>query len=135
MRKRRLAGVMVAAAAIGTFTTCSDNGAGPGGGVSLAGTSYTFVSGIFAGFPATGTGSLAFTDTTFTANIHITFPIDSALVLAGGYGTKGDSIYLRPASPPDTIPGTYAVRGAQRDTLQLNLAFAGSALVTIWRKL
>lgn len=136
MRRKRLTGVIVAAAAaIGTFTACSDSGAGPGGGGSLAGTSYAFVSGFVGPLPATGTGSLAFTDTAFTADLHITAPLTVDTALAGGYQTKGDSIYLRPPSPAAPIPGTYAVRGALRDTLQLNLAFAGSTLATTWRKL
>lgn len=134
MRSARLAVVTLGAAAVIAAVACSsDNGTGPGS-VDLSG-NYELVNLFFGGVPTTATGTLALTTNTFAANIHVTAPSDTMIVLGGQYVTTGsDSIYLTPPTPYPQIPGTYALNAA-KDTLVLNLSFSGSSLTTAWHKL
>jgi hypothetical protein len=138
MRKIRLAAVALAATVVfGVPTACSDSGTGPSGTVSLAG-NYSLVSLFFGGIPTTATGTLVFTSTTFSTNIHVTAPVDSTLILAGGYAanhtSSGDSIYLTLPGGLGTAPGTFLIAGTLSDTLVLSLSLSGSSLVTTWYK-
>lgn len=145
MRKIRLAAVALAATvAIGVPTACSDSGSGPDSGVNLAGT-YTLVSLLLGGvLPAPGsTGTLVFTSSSFNADITVVSPNplvvpDTTLVLFGTYSAKhtpsGDSIYLVLPGAFGTIAGTFAIEGAQQDTLVLNLATPLGALGSTWYK-
>jgi hypothetical protein len=133
MRRARWGLVAVATAAVIVAVACSDNGTGPGGSVDLSG-NYSLVNLFFGGVPTTATGTLALTSSTFAANIHVTAPSDTMIVLGGQYVTKGtDSIYLTPPQPFPQIPGTYALNAA-KDTLVLNLSFSGTSLTTAWHK-
>jgi hypothetical protein len=137
MRLRRLAAVALATSlAFGVPTACSDSGTGAGGTVDLAG-NYDLVSLFFSGLPTTATGTLAFTSTSFSTNIHVTAPVDSTIILAGGYTAKhtsfGDSIYLT-LGGLGTAPGTFLIAGTAQDTLVLSLSLSGSSLVTTWHK-
>jgi len=145
MRKMRLATVALAATvAFGVPTACSDSGSGPGGGVNLAGT-YTLVSLVLGGLlPAPGsTGTLVFTSSSFNADLTVVSPDtllvpDTTIVLLGTYSARhtssGDSIYLVLPGALGTIPGTFAVRGVQQDTLVLNLATPLGTLGSTWHK-
>jgi len=138
MRKLRLATVALATTvAFGATTACSDSGTGAGGTVSLAG-NYDLVSLFFSGIPTTATGTLVFTSNTFSTNIHVTAPVDSTLILAGGYTAKhtssADSIYLTLPAGLGTAPGTFLIAGSLQDTLVLSLSLGGSSLVTTWHK-
>jgi len=137
MRKNRLAVVALAATvAFGGLTACSDSGTGVGGTVNLAG-NYSLVSLFFGLVQTTATGTLDFTSNSFSTNIHVTAPVDSTIILAGGYTAKhtsyGDSIYLT-LGTLGTAPGTFVITGAQQETLVLDLALGGSSLVTTWNK-
>jgi hypothetical protein len=145
MRKIRLTAVVLAATLVfGVPTACSDSGSGPGGGVNLAGT-YTLVSLLLGGLlPAPGsTGILVFTSSSFSADIDVVSPDtllvpDTALVLFGTYSAKhtssGDSVYLVLPGALGTIAGTFDIRGAQQDTLVLNLATPLGNLGSTWYK-
>ena len=138
MRKLRLATVALATTvAFSVATACSESGTGPGGSVSLAG-NYSLVSLFFGGIPTTATGTLVFTSNTFNTNIHVTAPVDSTIMLAGGYSAKhtssADSIYLTLPAGLGTAPGTFLIAGNLQDTLVLSLSLAGSNLVTTWYK-
>lgn len=138
MRNMRLATLALATTvAFGASTACGDSGTGPSGTVSLAG-DYSLVSLFFGGIPTTATGTLVFTSTTFSTNIHVTAPVDSTLILAGGYAanhtSSGDSIYLTLPGGLGTAPGTFLIAGALSDTLVLNVSLSGNSLVTTWYK-
>jgi hypothetical protein len=138
MRKKRLAAIALAAmVASGVSTACSDSGTGVGGTVNLAG-NYSLVSLFFSGFPTTATGTLVFTSNTFSTDIHVTSPVDSTIILAGGYAAKhtssADSIYLTLPAGLGTAPGTFLIAGTLQDTLVLSLSLSGSSLVTTWHK-
>jgi hypothetical protein len=138
MRKMRLAAVALATTvAIGVSTACSDSGTGAGGTANLAG-NYSLVSLFFSGFLTTATGTLVFTSNTFSTNIHVTAPVDSTIILAGGYAVKhassADSIYLTLPAGLGTAPGTFLIAGTLQDTLVLSLSLSGSSLVTTWHK-
>jgi len=137
MRKQRLAALALAATvAFGASAACSDSGSGVGGTVDLTG-NYSLVSLFFSGLPTTATGTLDFTSTSFSTNIHVTAPVDSTIILAGGYSAKhtssGDSIYLT-LGGLGTAPGTFLIAGTLQDTLVLSLSLSGSSLVTTWFK-
>jgi hypothetical protein len=132
MRRSRL-GVAALACAAALVVACGDSGTGPGGSVDLSG-NYDLVNLFFGGLPTVATGTLALTSSAFAANIHVTAPSDTLIVLAGGYVTKGsDSIYLTPPQPYPQIPGTYRLSAA-KDTLVLNLSFSGTSLTTAWHR-
>jgi hypothetical protein len=133
MRRARLGVIAVACISVTAAVACGgDSGTGPGP-VDLSG-SYALVNLFFQGVPTTATGTLAMTSAAFTANIHVTAPSDTMIVLGGSYVTaKTDSIYLTPPQPYPQIPGTY-YRSAAKDTLVLNLSFSGSSLTTTWLK-
>ena len=138
MRKMRLAAVALATTvACGATTACGDSGTGAGGTVSLAG-NYILVSLFFSAIPTTATGTLVFTSNTFSTNINVTAPVDSTIILAGGYAAKrtssADSIYLTLPAGLGTVPGTFLIAGSLQDTLVLSLSLSGSSLVTTWYK-
>ena len=140
MRRIRLTAMALASLVLGIVMACSDN-TGTGGAVSLAGT-YSLVSLFFGVITTTATGTLTFTDNSFTTNIHVTAPVDSTIILGGGYSAKhtaaADSIYLGLPTPLPQIPGTFLIKGASRDTLILNLSLSSGGtptpLVTTWKK-
>jgi hypothetical protein len=118
--------------------------------VDLSG-SYGLDSLYFGALAATeDSGSLALTTNAVTANITVikspdtTFiPNNLTLALSGQYQawhtSAGDSVYFILVSPPGTFPGTFAIKGAQKDTLGLTLfvtlAPSQSILVTTrWHK-
>lgn len=130
---------------------CSgDNGTGTRSSVDLSG-SYGLDSLYFGALAATeDSGSLTLTTNAVTANITVikspdtTFiPNNLTLALSGQYQAwhtpAGDSVYFILVSPPGTFPGTFAIKGAQKDTLGLTLfvtlAPSQSILVTTrWHK-
>jgi len=145
---RRIHGVaagLVTAAAMATFVACSsDNGTGTSTTLDLTG-SYTLVQLILGGLlPAPGSsGTLTATKDSLHANIAIVSPDtslvhDTTLTLAGSYLAKQagakDSIYVV-INGLGTIPGSFTITGAAKDTLALNLFIQGQGSFTaIWHK-
>jgi hypothetical protein len=144
MRRARLTVVAgLALALIGAAVACSDNGTGGGTAIDLSGT-YNLVTLAFNGLPFTGsTGTLVFTSSIFNADLQLVSPDtsivhDTTIVLGGTYTAKstgaGDSVYLILPQNLGTIPGTFTVSGAAKDTLGLTLLFSGALLQTTWHK-
>jgi hypothetical protein len=137
---------LAAAATIGTFAACgsdSGTGVGTGGAVDLTGT-YTLVSLVLGGIlPAPGSsGTLTATADSVHADITIVSPNtaivpDTTLSLVGSYVAKqtshGDSVYIV-INGLGTIPGGFAISGAAKDTLSLNLVTTAGAFGTTWHK-
>ena len=133
---RRIRGVvcgLMTAAVLATVVACSsDSGTGGGGRIDLTGT-YSLVTLLLGGFiPAPGsTGTLTATADSVHANITIVSPDtslvpDTTLALAGSYVAKQagntDSIYVVLGGALGTIPGSFAISGAAKDTLTMTLS-------------
>ena len=144
---RRIKGVaagLVTAAVLAMFVACSsDSGTGGSANIDLSG-SYTLTQLLLGGLlPAPGsTGTLVATTDSLHANITIVSP-DTALVpdttiaLAGSYLAKQaggkDSIYVMLAGAL-TIPGSFTISGAAKDTLSLSLTTPAGSFKAIWHK-
>jgi hypothetical protein len=142
-RIRGLAGGVIAAALVAGIAACGDSGTGGSTKIDLTG-SYTLVQLLLGGFiNAPGsTGTLTATTDSVHANITIVSPDtsvvhDTTLVLAGSYLAKHtsvkDSIYVV-IGGLGTIPGTFTITGAAKDTLTLGLFTPGGAFTAIWHK-
>ncbi len=143
-RIRGLAGGVIAAALVAGVAACGDSGTGGSTKIDLTG-SYTLVQLLLAGFiPAPGsTGTFTATSDSVHANLAIVSPDtgfvhDTTLALAGSYLAKEaggkDSIYIV-ITGLGTIPGTFSIRGAAKDTLSLNLVVGvGQSFTAIWHK-
>ena len=145
---RRIHGVaagLVTAAVLATFVACSsDSGTGGNATIDLSG-SYTLTQLLLGGLlPAPGsTGTLVATRDSLHANITIVSP-DTALVpdttiaLAGSYLAKQaggkDSIYVVLGGALGTIPGSFTISGAAKDTLSLSLTTPAGSFKAIWHK-
>ena len=145
---RRIHGVaagLVTAVVMATIVACSsDNGTGTSTTLDLTG-SYSLVQLILGGLlPAPGsTGSLTATKDSLHANIHIVSPDtaivhDTTLALAGSYlakhaGSK-DSIYVVLGGALGTVPGSFTITGAAKDTLSLTLLTPAGSFTAIWHK-
>ena len=144
---RRIKGVaagLVTVAVLANFVACSsDSGTGGSANIDLSG-SYTLTQLLLGGLlPAPGsTGTLVATTDSLHANITIVSP-DTALVpdttiaLAGSYLAKQaggkDSIYVMLAGAL-TIPGSFTISGAAKDTLSLSLTTPAGSFKAIWHK-
>jgi hypothetical protein len=144
---RRIKGVavgLVTAAVLATFVACSsDSGTGGSANIDLSG-NYTLTQLLLGGLlPAPGSfGTLVATTDSLHANITIVSP-DTALVpdttiaLAGSYLAKQaggkDSIYVMLAGAL-TIPGSFTISGAAKDTLSLSLTTPAGSFKAIWHK-
>jgi hypothetical protein len=135
---------LVTAAVLASFVACSsDSGTGGSANIDLSG-SYTLTQLLLGGLlPAPGsTGTLVATTDSLHANITIVSP-DTALVpdttiaLAGSYLAKQaggkDSIYVMLAGAL-TIPGSFTISGAAKDTLSLSLTTPAGSFKAIWHK-
>lgn len=144
MRRIRgpVAGIM-AAAVVAAVVACSDSGTGGSTKVDLTG-SYSLVQLLLGGFiNAPGsTGTLTATADSLHANITIVSPDtsivhDTTLTLAGAYLAKHtsakDSVYIV-IGGLGTIPGTFSITGAAKDTLTLGLFTPGGAFTAVWHK-
>lgn len=141
----RAAGV-VTAAVVATAVACSsDNSTGGGGKIDLTG-SYNLVSLLLGGLlPAPGsTGTLTATTDSVHANITIVSPDtsivhDTTLALAGSYLAKQaggkDSIYVILGGALGTVPGSFTISGASKDTLSLTLLTPAGSFTAVWHKL
>jgi hypothetical protein len=140
---RGLAVGVIAAALMAGFVACSDSGTGAGTTIDLTG-SYTLVKLLLLGvIEAPGsTGTLTATSDSVHANIAIVSPDtsfvhDTTLALPGSYLAKEasgkDSIYIV-ISGLGTIPGTFSITGAAKDTLTLGLSTPGGAFTAVWHK-
>ncbi len=144
-RMRRVAAGLVTAAAIATFVACSSNsGTGISTTLDLTG-SYTLVQLILGGIlPAPGsTGTLTATKDSVHASISIVSPDtaivhDTTLALAGSYLAKQaggkDSIYIVLGGALGTVPGSFTITGAAKDTLSLTLLTPAGSFTAIWHK-
>ena len=144
-RMHRVAAGLIAAAAIATFVACSsDSGTGGSTTLDLTG-SYTLVQLLLGGFiPAPGsTGTLIATKDSVHANITIVSPDtsivhDTTLALVGSYLAKQaagkDSIYVILGGALGTVPGTFTITGAAKDTLSLSLTTPAGPFTAIWHK-
>lgn len=137
---------LITAAAIATAVACSssDNGTGPSTTLDLSG-SYTLDSLILGGvLPAPGsTGTLVATKDSVHADITIVTPNpllvpDTTLTLAGSYLAKQaagkDSIYIVLGGALGTVPGSFTITGAAKDTLTLFLVTTAGAFTAKWHK-
>lgn len=136
---------LVTAAVIATLVACSsDNGTSVGGKIDLTGT-YSLVQLLLLGFvPAPGsTGTLIATTDSVHANISIVSPDtsvvhDTTLVLAGSYVAKSaggtDSIYVVLSGALVTVPGSFSITGASKDTLSMTLLTPAGSFKAIWHK-
>lgn len=142
-RIRGLAAGVIAAAVIAAVVACGDSGTGGSAKVDLTG-NYTLEQLLLGGFiPAPGsTGTLTATTDSVHANISIVSPDtsivhDTTLTLAGSYVAKNtspkDSIYII-ITGLGTIPGTFSITGAAKDTLTLGLITPGGAFTAVWHK-
>lgn len=143
MHQARLTIIGLTAAAAIAVACSSDKGTGPSGAVDLTG-NYNLTSLLLGGFlPAPGSsGTLAATTDSVHANITIVSPDtslvhDTTLALAGSYVAKQlsgpDSIYVI-IGGLGTIPGTFNISGAAKDTLTLSLLTPAGSLTTVWHK-
>lgn len=144
-RMRRVAVGLIAAAAIATFVACSSD-SGTGGTITFDLTgSYTLVQLLLGGFiPAPGsTGTLTATKDSVHANITIVSPDtsvvhDTTLTLTGSYLAKQaggkDSIYVVLGGALGTVPGTFSISGAAKDTLSLTLTTPAGPFTAVWHK-
>ena len=145
---RRIHGVaagLVTAAVMATVVACSsDSGTGGNATIDLSG-SYSLVQLLLGGFiPAPGsTGTLTATTDSVHANITIISPDtsivhDTTLALAGSYLAKAaggtDSIYVVLGGALGTIPGSFSITGASKDTLSLTLMTPAGSFKAIWHK-
>jgi hypothetical protein len=144
-RMHRAAAGLVTAAIIATLVACGSNSStGVSGKIDLTG-SYSLVQLILGGIlPAPGsTGTLTATADSVHANIMIVSPDtaivhDTALALAGSYLAKQagakDSIYVVLGGALGTIPGSFTISGAAKDTLSLTLLTPAGSFTAIWHK-
>lgn len=144
-RMHRRAAGLVTAAAIATFVACSsDSGTGGSAKIDLTG-NYTLVQLVLGGIlPAPGsTGTLTATTDSVHANITIVSPDtnivhDTTLALAGSYLAKQaggkDSIYVILGGALGTIPGSFTISGAAKDTLSLTLLTPAGSFTAVWHK-
>jgi hypothetical protein len=143
MHRKRLTIVGVTVAAALAVACSSDKGTGPSGTVDLTG-SYSLVQLLLGGFiNAPGsTGTLTATTDSVHASITIVSPDtslvhDTTLALAGSYVAKHtsgkDSIYVI-VSGLGTIPGTFTITGAAKDTLTLGLFTPAGSFTSVWHK-
>jgi hypothetical protein len=144
-RLNHVAAGLATAAVIATFVACSsDNGTGGSATIDLTG-NYTLVQLLLAGIlPAPGsTGTLTATTDSVHANIHIVSPDtsivhDTTLALAGSYLAKQaggkDSIYVVLGGALGTIPGSFTISGAAKDTLSLTLLTPAGSFTAVWHK-
>jgi len=134
---------VIAAAVVAGIVACGDSGTGGSAKVDLTG-NYTLTQLLLGGFiPAPGsTGTLTATTDSVHANITIVSPDtsvihDTTLTLAGSYLAKHtstkDSIYVI-IGGLGTIPGTFSISGASKDTLTLGLFTPGGAFTAVWHK-
>ena len=141
-----LAAGLVTAAVVAAAVACSSGSSTGGGGkIDLTGI-YSLVTLLLGGLlPAPGsTGTLTATVDSVHANITIVSPDtslvhDTTLALAGSYLAKQagntDSIYVVVSGGLGTVPGTFAITGAAKDTLTLNLLIQGQgSFKAIWHK-
>lgn len=146
---RRIHGVaagFMTAAVMATVVACSsDSGTGTSTTLDLTG-SYTLVQLILGGLlPAPGsTGTLTATKDSVHANITIVSPDtaivhDTTLALSGAYVAKQaagkDSIYVVLGGAFGTVPGSFTITGAAKDTLSLTLLTPAGSFTAIWHKL
>lgn len=143
---RRIRGPVVgilATAVVAAVVACSDSGTGGSTKIDLTG-SYSLVQLLLGGFiNAPGsTGTLTATADSVHANITIVSPDtslvhDTSLTLAGSYQARHtsakDSIYIV-ISGLGTIPGTFSITGAAKDTLTMGLFTPGGAFTAVWHK-
>lgn len=143
-RINRVAAGLVTATIIATFVACSNSSTGVGGKIDLTG-SYTLVQLVLGGIlPAPGsTGTLMATTDSVHANIHIVSPDtaivhDTTLALGGSYLAKQaggkDSIYVVLGGALGTIPGSFTISGAAKDTLSLTLLTPAGSFTAVWHK-
>src|SRR5215831_5011492 len=136
---------LLTAAVMATFVACSsDNGTGGNAKIDLSG-SYTLVQLLLATIiPAPGsTGTLVATADSVHANISIVSPDtsivhDTTLALSGSYLAKQaggkDSIYVVLGGALGTVPGSFTITGAAKDTLSLTLLTPAGSFKAIWHK-
>jgi hypothetical protein len=143
---RRIQGLavgVIAAAVVAGVMACGDSGTGVGTKIDLTG-NYVLDQLLLGGFLAApgSTGTLAATTDSVHANITIVSPNttiipDTTLTLAGSYLARHtsakDSIYIV-INGLGTIPGTFSISGAAKDTLTLGLITPGGAFTAIWHK-
>jgi hypothetical protein len=140
---RGLAAGVIGAAVAAAVVACGDNGTGGSTKVDLTG-NYSLVQLLLGGFiDAPGsTGTLTATADSVHANISIVSPDtsivhDTTLTLAGSYVARNtspkDSIYIV-ITGLGTIPGTFSITGAAKDTLTLGLFTPGGAFTAVWHK-
>ncbi len=145
-RMQHVAAGLCTAAVIATFVACSssDNGIGVGAKIDLTG-SYSLVQLLLGGILSApgSTGTLTATTDSVHANIKIVTPNpmivpDTTLTLAGSYLAKQaggkDSIYIVLGGAPGTVPGTFTISGASKDTLSLNLLTPAGSFTAVWHK-
>jgi hypothetical protein len=144
---RRIYGVaagLVTAALMAFVVACSSSSTGGGATLDLTG-SYRLLQLLLGGFiPAPGsTGTLTATTDSVHANIIIVSPDtsivhDTTLALSGSYLAKQaggkDSIYVVLGGALGTIPGSFTITGAAKDTLSLTLLTPAGSFKAIWHK-
>ena len=142
MMRSRWAVVALASAALIGGACGGDGGSGPSGSVDLSG-SYTLVKLNLGGFlDAPGsTGTLDATKDSVHADINLVSPDtalvpDTTLLIDGSYIAKHtaskDSIYV--IISLGTLPGTFSITGAAKDTLSLTLLTSAGIFTTVWHK-
>jgi hypothetical protein len=144
-RNHCVAAGLLSAAIVATIVACSsDNGTGTSTTLDLTG-SYTLVQLILGGLlPAPGShGTLIATKDSVHANITIVSPDtaivhDTTLALTGSYLAKQaggkDSIYVVLGGSLGTVPGSFTITGAAKDTLSLTLLTPAGSFTAIWHK-
>lgn len=149
---RRISGLaagLVTAATVATIVACSSNSStGVSGKIDLTG-AYSLVKLLLGGLiDATGsTGTLTATSDSVHASIAIKVPPadtaivhlhDTTVVLQGSYVAKQaggkDSIYVVLGGALGTIPGSFTISGAAKDTLSLNLLTPAGSFTAVWHK-
>jgi len=144
-RIHNVAAGLVTAVLMAIVVACSSDSTGGSVTLDLTG-SYSLVQLLLGGFiPApNSTGTLTATTDSIHANIHIVtpdttiIPHDTTVALSGSYVAKHagnkDSIYVVLGGALGTVPGSFTITGAAKDTLTLNLQTPAGLFTAIWHK-
>ncbi|HXJ30631.1 MAG TPA: hypothetical protein VNG35_08330 [Gemmatimonadales bacterium] len=135
---------LVTAAVMAFVVACSSDSTGGNVTLDLTG-SYTLLQLLLGGFISApgSTGTLTATTDSVHANIIIVSPDtsivhDTTLALSGSYVAKHagnkDSIYVVLGGALGTVPGSFSITGAAKDTLTLNLQTPAGLFTAIWHK-